>query len=314
MLETLMPNLQPILPILLALAALLSLLLVIMGIYRITTGRVDPRDRLDRFSSRRQTLEEVELAQPFSERIIKPMVSALSELIAKRRPAAAAAELEHKLAQAGTPQGLSPADFVAVKFLLAITLGLVAGLLLLRFTALWQALLAATVGGIIGYIAPEFWLTNVMKKRQRLITRQLPDALDLLTISVEAGLGFDSALSKVAQKWSNELSHEFGRTLSEIRMGKTRREALRDLSWRTGVPDLDAVVGAVVQSDQLGIAISKVLRVQSDQMRTVRRQRAEELAHQAPIKMTIPLVFLIFPAMLIVLLGPAALQIMKAFS
>jgi tight adherence protein C len=138
--------------------------------------------------------------------------------------------------------------------------------------------------------------------------------MDLLTISVEAGLGFDAALNKVAQKWDNALSQEFNRALAEIRMGKARRDALRDLCGRTDVPDMNSVMAAVIQSDQLGVSIAKVLRVQSEQMRVLRRQRAEAEAHQAPVKMTFPLIFLIFPAMLIVILGPAGIQIFNAFS
>ena len=139
------------------------------------------------------------------------------------------------------------------------------------------------------------------------IVKTLPDALDLLTISVEAGLPFDGAMQRVAEKWDNELSKGFQRMLTEMRVGKSRRDALRDMSDRMDVPDVTSFVAALVQADTLGISIAKVLRIQSEQMRIKRRQRAEEKAQQAPIKMLIPMTFLIFPTILIVILGPAVL-------
>ncbi|HDN80393.1 MAG TPA: type II secretion system F family protein, partial [Chloroflexi bacterium] len=137
----------------------------------------------------------------------------------------------------------------------------------------------------------------------------LPDALDLITISVEAGLGFDAALARVAEKWDNELSREFARALGEMRVGRPRHEALRDMAARAGIPEVANFVAAVIQADQLGVSIAKVMRVQSEQMRIRRRQKAEELAHKAPIKMIVPLVVLVFPSILIILLGPALISI-----
>jgi tight adherence protein C len=141
----------------------------------------------------------------------------------------------------------------------------------------------------------------------------MPDALDLLTVCVEAGLGFDQAMQRVSEKWENELSLAFARCIQEIRLGKLRREALRDMADRMGVPDMTSFVAALIQADQLGVSMAKVLRIQSDQMRVRRRQRAEKKAHEAPIKMLIPLAFLIFPSIYIVLLGPAALQVARSF-
>jgi tight adherence protein C len=154
-------------------------------------------------------------------------------------------------------------------------------------------------------------LSSRIKRRQQAIVRALPDALDLLVICVEAGVGFDQAMGKVYEKWDNELSIAFGRVLREIQLGKPRREALRDMSRRMDVPDVTAFIAAIVQADQLGVSMSKILRVQSDQMRVKRRQRAQEKAHQAPVKMMIPMVFLIFPSIWIVLLGPSIIILLN---
>jgi tight adherence protein C len=167
-------------------------------------------------------------------------------------------------------------------------------------------------GGLGFYLLPTLWLSSQIRRRQTEIVKALPDALDLLTISVEAGLGFDAALSKVAEKWDNELSLAFNRVIQEIRVGKLRREALRDMAENMDVPDVTSFVAAIIQADQLGVSISKVLRIQSEQMRIRRRQRAEEKAHQAPVKMLFPMVFLIFPALFIILLGPAVLVVMNS--
>ena len=165
------------------------------------------------------------------------------------------------------------------------------------------------VGGMFGYTVPEFWLGGRVRKRQKAILMMIPDALDLLTISVRAGLGFDGALGKVVEKLKGPLTDEFRRALAEIRVGKARREALRDIVPRTEVPPLTNFIGAIIQAEQLGVSISKVLQVQSEQLRIERRQRAEEMAAKAPIKMLFPLVGCIFPSLFIVILGPAIILI-----
>jgi len=160
---------------------------------------------------------------------------------------------------------------------------------------------------------PGIWLGQEIKKRKTNIVKALPDALDLLTIAVEAGLAFDSGIQRVAEKWDNELSKEFRRVLQDMRLGRTRRDALKDLAERTGVEDVQTFTAAIIQADQLGVSMAKILRVQSDQMRIRRRQRAEELAQKAPVKMLFPMVFLIFPALFVVILGPAVPRITQAF-
>ena len=214
---------------------------------------------------------------------------------------------------AGNPGRLRVQEWLGIK---VIASGVAAVLFFVVFFLLLGAgpvmALAFGAAGIgIGYIVPEFWLSRKVKARQKLIVLQIPDALDLLTISVRAGLGFDAALAKVVEKLRGPLPDEFRRALAEIRMGKSRREALRDIVPRTDVPSLTNFISAILQAEQLGVSISKVLQVQSEQLRIERRQRAEEMAQKAPIKMLFPLVGCIFPSLFIVILGPAVIMLIQ---
>ena len=154
-------------------------------------------------------------------------------------------------------------------------------------------------------------MRSKIRKRQSEIIKTLPDALDLLTIIVEAGMGFDGAMAKVGEKWDNEISKGFTKVVQEMRLGVARRDALKNMDESMGVPDVTTLVAAIIQAEQLGVSIAKILRVQSEQMRIKRRQRAEAMANKAPIKMLFPMVFLIFPALFVILLGPAILVIME---
>ena len=165
---------------------------------------------------------------------------------------------------------------------------------------------------LFGFYLPDLLLTSKIQRRQKEIRKAMPDALDLLTICVEAGLGFDGAMAKVYEKWDNELALALGRVIREIQLGKLRRDALRDMADRMGIPEMTSFVAAVIQSEQLGVSMAKVLRIQADQMRIKRRQRAEEEAHKAPIKMLIPMAILIFPSICIVLMTPALLMLMRS--
>jgi tight adherence protein C len=207
------------------------------------------------------------------------------------------------------------ADWLGVKALVAGATGLILfllGQLLANDTFL--AIILAVVGLGIGYILPEFWIGRKIKARQKVILKMIPDALDLLTISVRAGLGFDAALAKVVEKLPGPLSDEFRRALAEVRVGKARRDALRDMVPRTNVQPLSNFIGAIIQAETLGVSISKVLQIQSEQLRIERRQRAEQLAAQAPIKMLFPLVGCIFPSLFVVILGPAIISLINNFS
>jgi len=271
-------------------------------------------DRLTEYGGRTLTLEEIELSQPFSARVVKPLIRGVAQFVGRFAPQRNIQEMRRKLELAGKPYGWGPTEFLGVRGLAGILLATMTFLLLtLTGQYLPKRVLATFVAGGLGfYLLPTLWLSSKISRRQTEIVKALPDALDLLTISVEAGLGFDAAMQKVAEKWENELSLAFNRVIQEIQMGKLRREALRDMADRMDVSDVGSFVAAIIQADQLGVSIAKVLRIQSEQMRIRRRQRAEEKAHQAPVKMLFPMVFLIFPALLIVLLGPAILTVMNS--
>lgn len=263
----------------------------------------------------RTNLEELELEQPFYNRVIKPMVSGVVRMLGRFTPATQMERTRKNLALAGNPNNMQVADFMGMRTVAGLGLGavvLLLGLFVMRLDLL--RLIAFALSAIaLGYMLPVFWLGQRIKQRQKNLLKQLPDAIDLMTVSVEAGLGFDLAMQRVADKWTNDISAEFQRTLSEMRVGKSRRDSLREMSNRTGVPELTTFVASVIQADQLGVSMSKVLRIQSDQMRIRRRQRAEEQGHKAPVLIMFPMVFLIFPAMYIVILGPSVPKIINVF-
>jgi tight adherence protein C len=271
--------------------------------------------RLEEFASRATpiTLEEIELSQPFSQRVIKPILEGAAGFITRFAPANALENARHQLELAGRPYNWGPTEFFGFRALAALLLGVLAFLLVtVSGRPVTTRVIATLVGVALGYMLPLLWLRSKIRRRQDEVLKALPDALDLLTICVEAGLGFDAAMAKVAEKWDNELSRAFGRVIQEIRLGKLRREALREVDRNLEVADITSFVAAIIQADQLGVSIAKVMRIQSEQMRIRRRQRAEEKAHQAPVKMLFPMVFLIFPAIYVVLLGPAVLVVMES--
>ncbi len=294
--------------LILALLAFLSVMLFFIGL-SLPSQPSPEQERLQTYGARPRTLAEMEMAQPFSERIIRPILQSSSTIVQRLAPQRNIEEMKHKLDLAGNPNNWTPSDFLGVRGLSAlITLAIAIGVVMLMHTQLLQTIGGIAIGAVLGFYLPSLWLGQKIRTRQHEIQKALPDALDLLTISVEAGLGLDAAMVKVTEKADNELSRAFGRANAEIRLGKIRREALRDMANRCGVSDMTNFIAAVIQADQLGVSLAKVLRIQSEQMRVKRRQRAEELANQAPTKMVLPLVFLIFPSILIVLLGPAVLQ------
>jgi tight adherence protein C len=292
----------------------LSLGLVLVG-YRRANQDIVIEERLTQYGHREITsLTELELEQPFQDRILFPILRRMSRVGRRFTPRSAMEGLRQQLMEAGSPSGIGPAEYLGIRVVTAISLsGMVLLLFLLSSAGLLLGLGLSAFMLLLGYMLPGYWLKSRISARKKSVQQSLPDAIDLLTISVESGLGFDPALARVIEKWDNELTREFGRMLSEIRMGKSRREAMREMSQRVNVDDLNVFVSSMIQADQLGVSISQVLRVQSQQMRMRRRQRAEEQAHKAPVKMLFPMVFLIFPALYIVLLGPAIPRILDAF-
>ena len=267
-------------------------------------------DRLAQLGAmdRPPTLEEIELSMPFTERILTPILQRAAELVARLTPAQTVERTRQKLEIGGMAHRVQPTVFLAVRYLLAIGLG--AALLLSLGTLsvpIFQRIVLIIAGTALGFFLPVLWLGSKIRNRKDSVQKALPDALDLLTICVEAGLGFDAAMAKVVEKWDNDLSEAFAKVLQEIQFGKVRREALRSMADNLDVSDVSTFVAAVIQADQLGVSIAKVLRIQSNEMRVRRRLRAEELARQAPIKIMIPIAFLIFPALFIVLLGPSVI-------
>lgn len=249
-----------------------------------------------------------ELALPFSDRILRPSIKGFGKRLASMLPANFLAGIQKSLIMGGS--SMTASTFVTFW---AVCTGLFAGLAIIALAALGgasaQGFLGLLVMAAIGFSLPLFWLKTTVRSKQRLIVKDLPDAMDLIITCVEAGLGLDAALAKVSEQMKGPLAKEISQMLREVGMGRLRREALSDLGQRTGVEELISFVNAVIQAEQLGVSIGHVLKVQSDQMRTHRRQRAERLAHEAPVKMMFPLVLFIFPAFLLVILGPAAIRI-----
>jgi tight adherence protein C len=292
--------------------------LVVIG--RRNPGQSDDsvlQERLEEFTQRGETitLEKIELSQPLSERVIFPLARKLGEVAIKFTPQNALQSTAKKLELAGLPARIDPTMFLASQFMVAVAF---AGFLSLIFSfakinwPLGQRLAIIAVFTLLGFYFPQLYLTSTIQKRQKSVRKAMPDALDLLTVCVEAGLGFEAAMAKVAEKWENELSLAFSRVIQEVQLGKLRRDAMRDMAERIGIPEMTSFVAAVIQSEMLGVSMSKVLRIQSEQMRMKRRQFAEEEAHKAPIKMLIPMGLLIFPSLMIVLLAPAGIKLMHS--
>ena len=293
---------------------ILAIVLVVVGINAPQAS--DPiHERLAEYSTREEsmTLEEIEMSQGFHERILLPIFNKIGDIASRFTPQATLESTTLKIEMAGNPMQMDPSFFLGLRFVVAVFFGGAVFLVFALTSRNWvQGLALSAIFLMIGFFFPQLWLSGRITARQKVVFRALPDALDLLTICVEAGLGFDAAMGKVNEKWDNDLALEFGRVLQEVRLGKLRREALRDMADRLGVSELTSFVAAVIQSEQLGVSMAKVLRIQADQMRVRRRQMAEEEAHKAPIKMIFPIALLIFPSILLVLLGPAALLLITS--
>ncbi|MDP9312858.1 MAG: type II secretion system F family protein [Chloroflexota bacterium] len=292
----------------------ISVLLFFVGLaYMRTSGEMQQRMELYG-GSFQGTIEERELQQPFSQRVLRPLMRRMLGLFAWILPNNRIAGLQQRLTMAGNPSGITTADFIGIKGWTTIIMGAV--FVLYVYLGGGEMTLVTWLIGLvfvfIGFRLPDIWLSRQIATRQLELTNSMPDALDMMTIAVEAGLSFEQSLGEIVTRWDNDLAKEFRRVLYEVGVGMSRREALEHLSERTAVPDIVSFVTAINHSEELGTSLARVLNVQSQEMRIRRRQRAQEAANKVPIKILFPMVFLIFPAMFAVILGPAVPRIFRA--
>lgn len=262
----------------------------------------------------RRTVERREFSGSLVSRTIFPAFRRLASLFSRFTPAGTIEAIGRQLVIAGHPNGLGPREFYGIRVLVSL-LGIAGGYLVLtrRGFDTINILMAAGIV-LFGFLMPTLWLRMKVRKRQNLIQRQLPDALDMLSVCATAGLGFDQSLQRVSEFWDTELSLELARTMGEMEMGLSRAEALRNLSDRLDVSELSSFVTLILQADQLGMSIADTLQAQAEQMRVERHYRAEEQARKIPIKMLLPMAFLIFPAILAIILGPAIPDLIRFFA
>lgn len=288
--------------------------LAIYGLLAVKQADSSINARIDRFELRpAKSLRELEMQIPRAERLLRPTQRRLALQVRRMTPVEAVEKIQVRLAQAGNPHNMTVQDFLGLKGLAAVGVGIIAilAMLFVIHPSIFVFLLVLAAAMFGGFMFPDYWLKSKTKERQAEIQKFLADAIDVLAISVEAGQGFDGALETLSSRKQNALTYEFDRFRLETQAGKSRREALKDMSMRAGVEDLNAFTSAMIQADQLGIGIAQVLKTQADELRVKRRQRAEIKARQAPIKMLFPLVLLMFPSLFIVILGPAVPLIMK---
>jgi tight adherence protein C len=300
--------------LLVAISVSIGVLLFFMGLATVrASGEI--QQRMEMYSSAVYVpVEQRELQTPFSQRVLKPGLMRVLRLFGWMLPNKRIAEIQHRLQRAGISGRITTADFIGIKGWTAIIMGLVFALYV--FLSGGRLSLLAWILGfafvLIGFRLPDIWLSRQIARRRVELTNALPDALDMMTIAVEAGLSFEQAMGEIVSRWQHDLAREFRRVLYEIGVGKSRREALENLSARTGVPDIVSFVTAINHSEELGTSLARVLNVQSQELRIRRRQRAQEAANKVPIKILFPMVFLIFPAMFAVILGPGIPRLFRA--
>lgn len=282
--------------------------------YAPVEGAAEMRLRaLDAMTQNRTDLDE-ELSLPFSQRILSPLSGSVATRLARLTPRSIREMVGEKLAAAGGLQGMGANEFLLLILFLSFALPLITAMLaMIAGAPVHQVVGFSLYAFALGLYLPFFILNRKIKSRRRSMVRDLPDVLDLLTVSVEAGLGFDGALHKLSEKMKGALVEEFSRLLNEIRVGVPRRNALVAMAGRCNLEDVSVFTTSLVQADQLGVGIGNVLRVQSAAMREKRRQRAQAAAMKAPVKMLLPLVMFIFPTIFVILLGPAVIQLIASF-
>jgi tight adherence protein C len=271
--------------------------------------------RLEQAAASHLLAPALELQAPFRQRVIQPLIRQMLQRVGGLLPGKNLSKLRQQLLNAGSPLGLGALDFVGLRILVAVLGTLILGAVLVMMArSVVESLLAGLVGALLFSELPNFWLQQKIKARRKRITLSLADALDMLTVCVDAGLGLGSAFMRIGEAWDHALAQEFRRVVMETALGVSWREAMRNLVYRTDVPELSALVAVLLQADQLGFSISDTLHSQSEQLRVQRRQKAQELARAAPLKMLFPMVFFIMPATFAVVLGPAVPAIFEAFS
>ena len=264
--------------------------------------------RLASLSTRDDVMEK-----DFSERAVAPVMAGIGRFALRFTPTGWVDRAQHKLVLAGWNERMDGNTWAAIR-IISMVVGVVM-LFLIAPLVDGTAMRFGVIGLILflGFFGPEASLNRAIDDRRKEMERTLPDIIDLLVISVEAGLGFEAAMGRVVQNVPGELSKEFSRTLQETRVGVSRHDALRAMSERTDVDDLNSFILSLIQADSFGVSISRMLRVQADEMRVRRRQRIQEKAFAAPVKMIFPMLFCIFPSIFIVILGPAVMNISRAF-
>lgn len=306
---------------LIAIGTFATTLLFVIGI-TMKTERELIRERVDKFSTVGEVISaplHTELTGSFTDRVARPFLRSISAIGSLLTPGGQITNIATKLESAGRPWNgkLGVKEFMGLKTLSIvgfIILGYYSYKLMMMYRPGLLAIITWIIVFFIGYVLPEYLLQKYIETRQTKIRKALPDTIDLLTVSVEAGVGFDGAMAKVAEKVKGPLTQELIRALDEMRLGKPRMQALRDMSNRVGLPEMSTFVAALFQAEQLGVSIAKVLRVQGETMRSRRSQMARELASKLPVKLVFPLVIFIFPSLFVVLLGPALMSIYKGLS
>lgn len=306
------------LPMLIAGLAGAAALALVAGIGAMRSAQPGLRTRLSDYLATGQgtpvTSQDLELAAPFYQRVIAPLVNRMYRLVSGFFPQTRVQAIHRRLLMAGRPGGLTANDFIGIKAWSMLLIGGGVGLAgyFGGYPRTLQSLVLLLLLTACAFMLPDYWLARKVRQRQTEIVLSLPDTLDMLVIGIEAGLSFENALLEIINKWQHALSQELQQVQRDIGIGLPRRQALAEMADRVQVPDLSQFVSALNQAEELGISIARVLIVQAEEMRIKRRQRAQEMANKAPIKMLFPMVFLIFPALFAVLLGPGIPSLMRA--
>ncbi len=303
-------------PVLICIMAFVSCFMLVYTFFSfVNKDKKSIAARLEGIKKSRLENDNEELNQPLLSRVIRPMLDYMGRVMMRITPGEMISSLEGKILKAGSPGNLTVKEWVNIQAVIVSVLPVLT-LLVFRKSGVQAGTIIMFIAAEVaaGFVLPGFILGKMLTARQKTILNSLPDVIDLITVSVEAGLGFDGALMKVVDKKPGPLASEFDKVLQEIKVGRQKKDALRDMSQRIDIQDFTAFVGAIIQADQFGVGIANVLRIQSEQMRLRRKQRAQERAMKVPVKMLIPMVVFIFPTLFVVLLGPVVIKLIEQFT